>query len=337
MILPVLIMLIMMGCAAVLSTFSGVTGSSVFLPYLAAWASLALISSLVWAFVDVAKMAKANVDQPLSLLPKHMMEQQRLFLLPALIFPLFIGGYTWAKCSIPYVVGYGWERIWADADAALFGTDGWRILHAVFPPWLAPWWTYFYAVVWGLALGIVGSLVSAFASHRFTATFFTALMLSWFIGGFVAAYSVSAAGPVFAHLVDPSLAARFEPLRARLIDLLGPDDIVMRSQGYLAAGMKLKFAIKGGGVSAMPSMHIATSTIFVLAAWKSRWLVPAIVFLLLTFLGSIYLGYHYAVDAPVAAIIAVICWFAAGRIYRERGGGAAVEKSLNLKEQPVAQ
>lgn len=306
--IPAAIALAMLACAATISFFTGVVASNVFAPYLGAWASLTLISILIWAFVDVAKMAKARVDQPLKRLPKSLVIQQKLFLLPAFIFPIFIGAYTWAKCSIPFVVGYGWEKFWADTDAAFFGMDGWQLLHTLFPASLAQTWTFFYAVVWGFALGIVGSLVSAFASHRFTATFFTAMMLSWFVGGFVLAYAIPAAGPVFANLVDPSLADRFVPLRERLLAILGPDDVVMRTQRYLAAGIKHKFAIKGGGISAMPSMHIATSTIFVLAAGKSRWLLPSVLFWMLTFLGSVYLGYHYAVDAPVALLVAIICW-----------------------------
>lgn len=335
--IPIVIMLAMLASAAVLSSYTGVEGWRVFSPYVAAWASLTLISILVSAFVDVAKMAKTEVDEPLRQLIKHAMEQHRLFLLPAFVFPLFIGAYTWAKYSIPFVVGYSWERFWADADAAILGADGWQILHNVFPDALASAWTFFYAVVWGFALGIVGSAISAFASHRFTATFFTAMMLSWFLGGFLTAYTISAAGPVFAHLTDPSLADRFAPLRAQLVWLLGPDDIVMKSQRYLAIGLNEKIAMKGGGISAMPSMHIATSTIFVLAAGKSRWLVPAIAFLLLTFLGSVYLGYHYAVDAPVAGIIAVICWYAARRIYRAPGKVTAAELDFSLKQQPAGQ
>ncbi len=316
MIVPILILVIMLGSAAAVSAYTGVNGSRVFVPYLAAWGALSFISILVWAFVEVARMARAGAPQPLPALRQRLLGQQRLFLLPALIFPLFIGAYTWAKCSIPFAVGYGWEQVWAEADYLIFGLDPWQPLHALFPPWLAPAWTFFYAVVWGLALGIVGSLVSAFAKHHFTAVFFTALMLSWFIGGILLAYAISAAGPVFAHLVDPSMTERFEPLRVQLLTLLGPDDIVMESQRYLAAGIDRKIALKGGGISAMPSMHIATATIFIMAARRTRWLPLAILFWLLTFFGSVYLGYHYAVDAPVAAVIAICCWLCALWIYQ---------------------
>ena len=87
--------------------------------------------------------------------------------------------------------------IWSSA------TDAWRWAHAIFPDFLAPAMTFYYAVIWGFALVFSGALICAFASRRLAATYFTALMLSWLIGGIVMAYSISAAGPVFAHLADP--------------------------------------------------------------------------------------------------------------------------------------
>jgi membrane-associated phospholipid phosphatase len=116
-------------------------------------------------------------------------------------------------------------------------------------------------------------------------------------------------------LTDPALADRFAPLRAELIDMLGRDNMIITTQRYLADGLNIKVALKGGGISAMPSMHIATATIYLLAARRTRWLWPALLFLLLTFFGSVYLGYHYAIDAPVAAIVAAGCWSVACRFY----------------------
>ena len=84
------------------------------------------------------------------------------------------------------------------------------------------------------------------------------------------------------------------------------------------------------------SPRVSRRTILVMAAWRNRWLPLAILFLLLTFVGSIHLGYHYAVDAPVAALIAMICWFAARWLYRERGLPSANQEGFNLIEQPAA-
>ena len=313
---PALLTLLMIAVAGAISLRTQVSGWRVFAPYVGAWAASTLLSALIWIFVQVAMLMPTRVDHPLKIVWRRRMEPLRLALLPALIFPIFLGAYTWAKVSIPFMVGYGWERTWADADQLVFGQDAWRWAHAIMPAGLAPYLTFYYAVVWGFALVFSGTLISSFASRRFAATYFTALMLSWLIGGIVMAYAISAAGPIFAHLADPALATRFAPLQAELLRLLGPDDLVMQTQRYLAAGMNMKIALKGGGVSAMPSMHMATCTILIIAAWRTRWLWLALLFWLLTFFGSLYLGYHYAVDAPAAVAIAVPCWMLARRIHR---------------------
>lgn len=313
---PVALMVVMLLSAALIGLSTGVQGWRVFWPYLSAWSSITLIAVLVWFFAEVAKLARRRADRPLPTVVASFMARDKEGLwLSALVFPLFIGAYTWAKSAIPLVVGYGWEGAWADADRWLFGADAWRITHALIPSTMASAWSFFYAVVWGLALAVVGALVAAFGSSRFATKFFTAMMLSWFIGGFLMAYAISAAGPVFAHLADPAFAERFAPLRAGLVDLLGADDIVMTSQRYLEAGFAAKQAVKGGGISAMPSMHIATATIFILASRRTIWFTPAVLFWALTFFGSVYLGYHYAVDAPVAAVVAMLCWSIARRLY----------------------
>lgn len=308
---PALLTLVMLAAAAAISVRTGVSGWRVFAPYLGAWAASTLLSVLIWVFVQVVILMPTRANHPLNTVLRRIREPAQVALLPAVIFPLFLGAYTWAKCSIPFVAGYGWERTWAEADHLIFGADAWRWAHAILPDFLAPAITFYYAVIWGFALLFSGTLISAFASLRFAATYFTALMLGWLIGGIVLAYSISAGGPVFAHLTDPNLADRFLPLRAELLRLLGPDDLVLKSQRYLAAGINMKIALKGGGVSAMPSMHIATATTLICAAWGTRWLALAILFWALTFFGSIYLGYHYAVDAPVAAALAVFCWLIA--------------------------
>lgn len=302
--------------AAAISLHTGVSGYRVFWPYVSTWAAVALLAVLTWVFVQVARLAPTGADRPLQTVAARFREPTRLLALPALVFPLFLGGYTWAKVSIPFAVGYPWERVWADADHLLFGVDAWQWAHAVMPSRFAAAWTFFYAVVWGFALVFSGALIAVFASRRFVATYFTALMLSWLIGGVAMAYAISAAGPVFAHFADPELAARFLPLREQLDRVLASDDLVLLSQRYLAVGLDYRIAIKGGGISAMPSMHIATATMLVLAAWTTRWLWLALLFWAMTFFGSVYLGYHYAVDAPVAALVAWACWRAARRIYR---------------------
>ena len=285
--IPAALAALAIGIAAAISLHTGVNGARAFTPYLGAWAACTLLSVLIWVFVQVAILFRSRTENPIRHVAARIYEPLKLAPLPALIFPLFLGGYTWAKSSIPFAVGYEWEATWAAADRAMFGMDAWRWAHGLMPAYLAPAWTLYYAMVWGFALVFSGTLISAFASRRFTATFFTALMLSWLIGGVGLAYAISAAGPVFAHMADPELGRQFLPLHEQLSRLLPRDDLVLTSQRYLEANSRFKVALKGGGISAMPSMHMATGTLLICAAWRTKWLPLALIFWALTFFGSI--------------------------------------------------
>jgi hypothetical protein len=76
-------------------------------------------------------------------------------------------------------------------------------------------------------------------------------------------------------------------------------------------------AVKSGGISAMPSMHLGTVSIYVLAARRTRWFVPAMLFWLIIFICSAYFGFHYWIDGIVAAALAAICWAGAERLPRK--------------------
>ena len=63
----------------------------------------------------------------------------------------------------------------------------------------------------------------------------------------------------------------------------------------------------------LPSMHNASSLLFVLTArhlgkWPFRLLTAHCV---LVFIGSVHLGWHYAIDAYVGWALTLVLWFAA--------------------------
>jgi membrane-associated phospholipid phosphatase len=77
------------------------------------------------------------------------------------------------------------------------------------------------------------------------------------------------------------------------------------------------------GISAMPSMHVGTSVLFAMLGFASGkrwagWLLA--IFAALIFIGSIHLGWHYAIDGYAGALVAAFGWWAAGRLVKwDRG------------------
>jgi len=72
------------------------------------------------------------------------------------------------------------------------------------------------------------------------------------------------------------------------------------------------------GISAFPSMHNAIAVIIALAGRKiGRGIGWALtIYALLIFLGSIHLGWHYAVDSYAAIALALLAWHVAGALAR---------------------
>ena len=70
------------------------------------------------------------------------------------------------------------------------------------------------------------------------------------------------------------------------------------------------------GISAMPSMHVASSVLMALyASTHARWAGWAMwTFAALIMIGSVHLGWHYAIDGYFGAVIAWCAWVIGRRL-----------------------
>jgi hypothetical protein len=310
-VVAVLMLAIGLGAA----TLADLDSRPVYLPYLQTYAAVTLVCILAWAFAVIARLATVRADDPLRKVAQALQPRLPLLVLPVLIAPLFLGGYTTAKTSMSRLISFRWDSFFTDMDKWIFASDPWRLTHALIGPSATAWLEGFYTLVWGATLVFVGAFIAILGGRRLVGRYFLTLSLAWMIGGIFLAYLFSSAGPVFAAHFDPALADRFAPLRDVLDRTLSEESSVRRTQAYLLRELSLSFVAKGGGISAMPSMHLATATLYILAARGTRWLIPAWLFFALTFLGSVHFGYHYAVDMPLAVLVTVICWQLAGKVY----------------------
>ena len=197
------------------------------------------------------------------------------------------------------------------ADAALirldatFGIDPWRITHGLFGEAFTRLIDWLYAL-WHLEqIGLLVWLVLA-RDRRFQVRGALCFQIAWLFMGGIMALALASVGPCF---VDDFYGNDYyEPLMARL-----PDDLIMTSgMNYLLA-TEGQDAI-GGGISAMPSLHVA---IAVLTALCVRDRFPGLqwlpwIYAVIIYIGSIHLGWHYASDGIVSAVGMVAIWKAAG-------------------------
>ncbi|HEU0014758.1 MAG TPA: phosphatase PAP2 family protein [Longimicrobium sp.] len=233
-----------------------------------------------------------------------------------LLYGVFFEWFVAFKRSIPLVHAFSLDRALADADRWLHGGhDPWALLQPLLGhPRLTEAVQVAYTAGW-FGLIFVGTVLMAWhPDRRLRARFFLATIGCWVVLGTVMAALLSSAGPCYYELVTGD--ARFRPM---VEYLAGVDAGVGFSAAEVQRILWSDFATGdpgGYGVSAMPSLHVAIAVLFALAGWRVHRALGAALwaYAALVLVGSVHLGWHYALDGYAAVAGAVAVWWAAGRV-----------------------
>lgn len=228
----------------------------------------------------------------------------------------FAIGFTVMKSNIPRVNPFSWDQTFMAMDRALhFGMLPHELLAPLFQHPLVTLVVNFIYNAWFLLL--TGFYLWQGFRDRDTPLrqrFFIAYFMCWAIGTNLLGTILSSAGPCFYGRVVPGP----DPY-AGLMAYLGQVNATYPVWALNAQEMLWESYVtsKGAvsGISAMPSMHVGTAVIFFLCARASgqRWVTWLTgLFLVMIPIGSVVLGWHYAVDAYAGALIALACWWLAG-------------------------
>lgn len=271
---------------------------------------------LVWSLGIGIALTRRRVDRPMRAMRK-MLYANRKWLLRCSVLALaiitFARTLTSYKTLIPELVPF-----WADphliaADRAIFGTDPWRITHAL----IGPMGTVVLDRVYALWFVVMMVCLGWFCFSRNPKLQVRGLLtsfFSWSLLGIIAATAFSSVGPCYyEHFYhDPHFAPLMADLHATHKDhmLLA----VNTMDWLLSAFGKDEF---GAGISAMPSLHVTIATMCFLACYSyggRLWLTALSgLFAAAIFVGSIHLGWHYASDGLVGIVAVVLIWWATGR------------------------
>ena len=239
--------------------------------------------------------------------------------LPVLLaLALFLYVFTLVKAIVGVLTPFTWDVTLDRWDTALhFGFRPWQLLQPVLGWWPVTVLLNLNYNAWFVVLNVFWAYFAFVARPGVLRTrFFLSFIGIWAVGGGMLAMGLASAGPCYFSRLGLS-PDPYAPLMAYLRDAathapvwaLATQDMLwsLRQQG---SGL--------GGISAMPSIHAATALLFVLSCpWNSaavkRLLVAHVV---LVFLGSILLGWHYAVDSYAAWGLAFIIWRAMGPVSR---------------------
>lgn len=233
-------------------------------------------------------------------------------------FLVFSAAFTGMKTRIPAITPFYADELFANMDRWLFlGHDPWTYFAFLYEIPAAIIAMDFFYDVWAVLLVCTWIVCFMIAKHRPEAYRYNiAVLLTWFVGGNVAALLLSSAGPCYYEYLTGDASVYGEQMRA----LSTIYDGELRSTVYQGVlWEQYQSGIYGfGGISAMPSMHCATSFLLVWAFGHYNPYLKAFLwfFCLLVCISSFVLAWHYAVDAVLALLIAWPCWWVSGKITR---------------------
>ena len=232
---------------------------------------------------------------------------------------LLIEGFSRVKYNIPVIRPFDWDVTFNDLDKTIhFGTLPWEWLQPVLGFPIVTFlinvnYNLWFIVMWCLWAVLAFTLEPNATRMRF----FLAFILTWAVGGGLFAVLFSSAGPCYYALIGLS-PDPYTPLMDylnrvnELVPLWAIDTQMMLWQAHIGEQNMV------AGISAMPSMHNASALLFALVGWKigRRTGLALSAFAVLIFIGSIHLGWHYAVDAYLGWAITLLAWWICGPIAR---------------------
>jgi PAP2 superfamily protein len=290
----------------------------------AVWTVLGVITF----FVQVFRSARVSRGEPFLgamvgefIAGRWRRDRFASLLWPPLMFATLLASFNSFKQLVLPLAGFRFDAAFAAGDRMLFlGQDPWRVTHAIlgsdrailavdrlYHGWFAP-----------MMIGVILCAWLPASSYRLRTQYLLSYISVWILLGSVLAFLFPSAGPCFySELVGP--APQFDALLQRLHDVeaaTGSPLLALHNQATLLHAFHNDRLALGGGISAMPSVHNGLAVLFAIASWRvSRPLgILFAAYAVMIWIGSIHLGWHYALDGIVAAVLTAGIWRFCGRI-----------------------
>ncbi|HET6167432.1 MAG TPA: phosphatase PAP2 family protein [Marmoricola sp.] len=211
------------------------------------------------------------------------------------------------KSYVPFVHERLFDSSFKKIDHALWlGHDPATVLHSWFgTSWAAEFFSAVY-VIWIVLIPVSLAIALVWTRHPAAGSWFvTAVAVDWVLG--VATYfALPTLGPIYSSPGD------FAGLRHTYATTL--EQNLLTDRVHVLADPHATDAVQT--IAAFPSLHVGmmvTVCVFLTFAGMARWLrVTSWIFLVLTVLSTIYLGWHFSLDAIGGGVLgAVAVWIAA--------------------------
>lgn len=239
------------------------------------------------------------------------------FIVPMVCLPTFMALFSSMKSIIHLVQPFYLDEFLMKADRFVhFGVDPWRITHSIFgTASLSVMLNYFYNLWFFIMFSYVLWQIVNVKFGRDRLQFLITFVIIWPLLGSLLAVFLSSAGPVYyGNIVgDHSI---YGPLMDRLHEFNKPYEnsvfgiFALDTQAMLWADYLKNDTGIGSGISAMPSMHVSVAALLYFSGRQvSKYIgYGMLIFLVLIQIGSVHLGWHYALDGYVSIILTWGIW-----------------------------
>jgi hypothetical protein len=284
-------------------------------------AMLAVAFILYILHLSLGRKISIQTRQAWRLVRTEFFARDRILLaLPILaIWPVLARAFSLVKALIPAIHPYSLDPTLHQLDRMIhFGHDPWTLLQPILGYPVVTWSIDFLYALWLFVMYFAILLqITSTRDRRLRAQFLIVSVLAWTVLGGVGAILLSSAGPCYYALVvglpDP-YAAQVAYLRETVEGtvIFGQEVhlIAVRVQDMLWDFYQAGDVGFGRGISAAPSMHIASTWMIARMAqcYGRKAAIAGWVFFGVIFFGSIHLGWHYAVDGYISIIAIWALW-----------------------------
>ena len=231
-----------------------------------------------------------------------------------IVICVFLSAMTSFKSLIPEINPFSWDPTLANFDQILHaGMAPWEILQPIIA---IPIVSHLIDITYGFWFVIMITSVVWFIflskDERLRKQFMLTYIMAWAVNGTILALLFSSVGPAFFSNIYPEAYNPYQGLMAYLntvnnsYPLMAIDAQKMLWQLYENSEIGV-----AGGISSMPSMHVSIAFLIFLVSLQTRFITVKFLggaFLLLTLIGSIHLGWHYAIDGYLSIITTALIW-----------------------------